>query len=168
MKEGKLDRYWTLINIILVAIIVVGSIFAWVKYRPSRGVEISVLAGQEIEGSIYIDGAVTIPGCFPFAASDSIGALIQAAGSTTDSADLNGLKLYIPTGGAVEPQKIDINRAEAWLLETLPGIGETLAQRIVSHRQQNGPFLNIRDLLKVTGIGASTYEEIKDKITVND
>jgi len=71
-------------------------------------------------------------------------------------------------GEAQEPQKIDINRAEVWLLKALPGIGETLAQRIVDYRHQNGPFHNIRQLLQVAGIGTTTYEQIKHLITVAD
>ena len=55
-----------------------------------------------------------------------------------------------------------------WLLKALPGIGETLAQRIVEYRQRNGLFYNTRDLLKVAGIGTTTYEQIKDMITVAD
>ena len=81
--------------------------------------------------------------------------------------DFDGLKLYIPdTGEGPGPQKIDINRAEVWLLKALPGIGETLAQRIVDYRRQNGPFQNTRELTGVSGIGDSTYEQIEHLITV--
>jgi competence protein ComEA len=55
-----------------------------------------------------------------------------------------------------------------WLLQALPEIGETLAQRIVDYRQQNGPFRNTSELMKVAGIGAATYQQIKDLITVKD
>ncbi len=71
-------------------------------------------------------------------------------------------------GEEQSPQKIDINRAEPWLLEALPGIGETLAQRIVDYRDDNGSFKRIEDLLKVSGIGEGTFENIKDFITVSD
>jgi comEA protein len=67
-----------------------------------------------------------------------------------------------------QPQKVDINRAEAWLLEALPGIGETLAQRIIDYRQQNGAFRSISEITEVEGIGQSLYEQIKDLITVGD
>jgi competence protein ComEA len=118
---------------------------------------------------MYIGGAVYAPGWYPLQPGDSIEALIRAAGGNTNSANLSGLELYIPLAGGKEgPQKIDINRAEAWLLEALPGIGETLAQRIIDYRQQNGPFNNTADLLKVPGIGTTTYDRIKDLITVGD
>ena len=86
---------------------------------------------------IYIGGAVTNPGFYPLTAGDSLEALIQAAGGTTSTANLNELKLNIPkVGEEQEPQKVDINRAEVWLLKSLPEIGETLAQRIVDYRQR--------------------------------
>jgi comEA protein len=68
----------------------------------------------------------------------------------------------------LNPQKIDINRAEAWLLEALPGIGPSKAQAIIAYRQQHGGFSNIVEIVNVEGIGQDTYEDIKDFITVGD
>ena len=168
MVTSRLSKSWTLITILLIIIIVAGGIVAWSKYSPSQPVEISIPQGQEWQGRIYIGGAVNNPGSYPLTGGDSVEALIQAAGGTASSANLSGLKLYIPRVGEQEPQKVDINRAEVWLLKTLPGIGETLAQRIVDYRQQNGPFNNIKELMKVAGIGTTTYEQIKHLITVAD
>ena len=76
---------------------------------------------------------------------------------------------YIPQMVEPEPpQRVNINRAEAWLLEALPGIGEVRAQAIINYRRQNGLFHNINELTKVEGIGATTYEQIKHLITVTD
>ena len=169
MTTSKLNKYWTLITILLVAIIAISSIVAWSRYSPSQPIEISIPQGQELQGKIYIGGAVSNPGFYPLKAGDSIEALIQAAGGTTDSADFNQLKLYIPqTGEGEQPQKINLNRAEVWLLKALPGIGETRAQDIIDYRQQNGPFRNISEIIKVKGIGTATYEKIKHLITVAD
>lgn len=125
-------------------------------------------SGQPVEGEIYIGGAVGSPGAYPLRAGDSIEALVQAAGGTTSSANLSGLKLYIPREGEQEPQKVDINRAEVWLLEALPGIGETRARAIIAYRERNGPFRNINELTRVEGIGVATCEQIKHLITVAD
>ncbi len=169
MTADKFNRYWVLIIVFLTVIIVIGGIVVWLKYRPNQPLEISLPQKQELVGMIYIDGAVNNPGGYPFTAEDSMDALIQAAGGNTTSADLSRLKLYIPQSGeAQENQKIDINRAEVWLLQALPGIGDTLAQRIVDYRQQNGPFHNTGELLKVAGIGTTIYEQIEDLITVAD
>ena len=167
MTVSRLNRFWTLVTILLIAIIVIGGIIVWVRYTPCQPIEISIPQAEELQGRIYIGGNVTNPGFYPFTTSDSIEALIQVAGGTTSSANLSGLRLYIP-GVEEEPalQKIDINRAEVWLLESLPGIGETLAQRIVNYRQHNGPFLNTNELLKVAGIGTAKYEQIENLITV--
>ncbi len=163
----KVNKHWTLITIFLIAIIIIGGAVIWVRYNPSQTVEILMPSHQETKGEIYIGGAITNPGFYPLDPNDSIEALIQAAGGTTPSADLSRIELHIPEVGDEEPpQKIDINRAEAWLLEALPGIGETLAQRIIDYRQQNGPFTNTNELTKVEGIGINKYEQIKHLITV--
>ncbi len=169
MTTSKFNKHWTLITILLVAIIAISSIVAWSRYSPSQPIEISIPPAQELPGRIYIGGAVSNPGFYPLKAGDTIEALIQVAGGTTDSADLGWLKLYISqTGEEEQPQKINLNRAEAWLLEALPGIGETRAQAIIDYRQQNGPFSNIKELTKVEGIGTATYEKIKHLIAVAD
>ena len=169
MTTIKLNQYWTLTIILLVAIITIGSIVIWSRYSRSQPIEISISPAQELQGEIYIGGAVNNPGFYSLKAKDSIDALIQAAGGTTSRADLSQLRIYIPQlGEKGQPQKIDINRAEKWLLETLPGIGGTKAQAIIDYRQQNEPFRNTNELIKVKGVGITTYEQIKELITVAD
>ena len=166
---ATLNKYWALSIILLVAIIIIGGIMAWSRYSPSQPIEISIALGQEWEGSIYVDGAVSNPGFYPINIGDSLQDIIQAAGGTTSKADLSGLKLYLPrVGEEIQPQKINLNRAEPWLLEALPGIGEVRAQAIIDYHQQNGLFRNVSELTKVEGIGITTYEQIKHLITVAD
>ena len=62
--------------------------------------------------------------------------------------------------------KVNINTASKEKLETLPGIGETTAQKIIDYREANGKFKTIEDIKNVSGIGESKYESLKDKITV--
>ena len=64
--------------------------------------------------------------------------------------------------------KININTASALILDTLPGIGPVLAERIISYREEHGPFSSIEDLGNVEGIGSKTLLEIFDLITVED
>ena len=149
MTTSKFSRFWTLITFILVAVIVISGIVAWSRYSPSRPIEIAMQTSQELEGGIYISGAVNNPGFYSLTIGDGIDDIIQAAGGTTDNADLSQLKLYIPQMGEEEqPQKININRAEIWLLKALPGIGDVRAEAIVNYRDQNGPFHNIKMLRK--------------------
>lgn len=62
---------------------------------------------------------------------------------------------------------VNINTATAEELDTLPGIGPTTAQKIIDYRTTNGPFATIEDIMNVSGIGISTFEDMKDLITVN-
>jgi competence protein ComEA len=169
MTASKFNKYGTLITILLIAIIAISSIVAWSRYSRSQPIEISIPSAQELPGRIYIGGAVSNPGFYALKAGDTIEALIQAAGGTTDSADLSWLKLYISqTEDEEQPQKINLNRAEVWLLKALPGVGETRAQAIIDYREQNELFNNINEITKVKGIGTATYEKIKHLITVAD
>lgn len=59
---------------------------------------------------------------------------------------------------------IDINSADSDLLTALPGIGPTLAKRIIDYRTVNGPFERPEELLNVEGIGPGTLESILDCI----
>lgn len=75
------------------------------------------------------------------------------------------------TGPAVptpERQRININTASVKLLDTLPDIGPVKAQAIVDYRDQYGPFLRIDELMKVPGIGPTTYQAVRDLVTVGD
>ncbi len=63
-------------------------------------------------------------------------------------------------------QLININTASAKLLETLPGIGPVLAQRIVAYRTEHGPFTHAEDISKVEGIGPEKLLDVLDYITV--
>lgn len=63
--------------------------------------------------------------------------------------------------------KVNINTATAGeLSENLDGIGNSIAQRIVEYREQNGNFSSIEDIKNVSGIGDSKYEKIKNSICV--
>jgi competence protein ComEA len=61
---------------------------------------------------------------------------------------------------------ININTATAEELDTLPGIGPTTAQKIIDYRNTNGPFATIESIMNVSGIGISTFDGMKDMITV--
>ena len=72
--------------------------------------------------------------------------------------------LAVPESAASEPEQtelIDLNTATASELTALPGIGEVLAARIVEHRNANGPFVRLDQLMAIQGIGPITYERIR-------
>lgn len=65
-----------------------------------------------------------------------------------------------------EKGMVNINKASQTELETLPGIGPSIALKIINYRNENGKFSNIEDLKKVSGIGENKYENIKALISV--
>jgi len=167
---SRADRVYLFITVFLLVAAIAGGIMLATQHSRNEPVEI-VLSQKESpqqSGEIYIVGAVANPGIYPWQEGDTLQTLLSDAGVESD-ADLTHIEIYVPQAGETASlQKIDINRAEPWLLEALPGIGEVLAQRIVDYRSINGPFQRIEDLLKVSGIGEATLENMRDFITVSD
>ncbi|MDH4067957.1 MAG: helix-hairpin-helix domain-containing protein [Dehalococcoidia bacterium] len=167
---SRADRVYLFITIFLLIAAIAGGIMLGMQRSRNQPVEIvlSQTEPPEQAGELYVDGAVANPGIYPWQDDDTLQTLLSDVGVEAE-ADLSRIEIYIPREGEEQsPQKIDINRAEPWLLEALPGIGETLAQRIIDYRGTNGPFKRIEDLLKVSGIGLATFENMKDLITVSD
>jgi competence protein ComEA len=166
---SRADKFYLFVTVFLLIAAISGGIMLAVQHSRSQPVEIvlSQTEPPELSGEICIGGAVANPGIYSLKESDTLQTLFSDAGIAPD-ADLSHIELYVPREGEEQSlQKIDINRAETWLLEALPGIGEVLAQRIVDYRNDNGPFRRIEDLLKVSGIGEATFEQIKDFITAS-
>lgn len=69
-----------------------------------------------------------------------------------------------PERPASAPERIHINTATAADFESLPGIGPTLAARIIAYRDANGPFASVEDLMNVNGIGPKLMERIREKV----
>ena len=162
-------RFWIIAIILLVAVIVVSASIAWTKYRPSLPIEITLPPPQTVTGNIYVNGAVTNPGIYTFSGDDTVSSLLQAAGGVTTDGNSGNLELDIAEANITPaPQKININTAEEWLLDALPGIGTTKAQAIIDYRTKNGFFRNIDELTKVKGISASVLEKIRPLITIGE
>ncbi len=167
---SRADRIYLLVSVFLAIAAIAGGITLAVQHSRSQPAEIALCQVEppERSGQLYIVGAVANPGIYPLRNGDTIWRLLLDAGVESD-ADLSQIKIHIPRKGeADQAQRIDINRAESWLLEALVGIGEVRAQAIVGYRSEHGPFRTIEDLLEVSGIGPATFERIKDYITVSD
>lgn len=95
-----------------------------------------------------------IPGSEPVDGSGSGTTVLELPTSATPTA--------IPSTNL---ELININTASVDELDSLPGIGPTTAQKIIDYRDANGPFSAIEDIMNVSGIGPSTFDEIKTLIT---
>jgi competence protein ComEA len=140
---------------------------------------------------VHVAGRVRRPGVYELAQGERVIDAIQAAGGPRRGADLDALNLaallvdgqqvMVPgrspggdagsgssaSGGSMGAEAlINLNSATAEQLETLPGIGEVLASAIVEHRERNGPFASVDDLLEVSGIGEVRLADIRDLVTV--
>lgn len=81
---------------------------------------------------------------------------------------ITAIFLMLVTGALALAANLNINQASAKDLQNLPGIGKVKAQAIVDYRNEQGAFQNVRDLLKVPGIGAATLEKIEPQISLQD
>jgi competence protein ComEA len=167
---SRVHRVYLFITVFLLVAAITGGIMLGLQRRGNQPMEIvlSQTESPQQAGEMYIGGAVANPGIYPWQADDTLQTVLLEAG-IEPNADLSHIEIYVPQAGeTASVQKIDINRAEPWLLEALPGIGEVLAQRIVDYRSQDGRFRTVEDLLKVSGIGPATLEQIRDLVTVSD
>jgi competence protein ComEA len=135
-------------------------------------------------------GAVAKPGVYTVPGSARVNDLITAAGGLAPEADpdqvelaaplSDGERVYVPRAGEAPPPSqsgsssgtsshrgpVDLNRASEADLESLPGIGPALAQAIIDHRSQHGPFRSVDDLADVRGIGPAKMDQLRPLVKV--
>lgn len=166
-----------------------------VRAQPVVGTAPAVVASPADDGAValtvHVVGEVLAPGVVGLPAGARVQDAIAAAGGPTVDARLEALNLArplqdgeqlavpgpVPAGdppatgadgssGVLDDGRVDLNRASAAELETLPGIGPVLAQRIVSHREDHGPFSAPGDLRAVAGIGERTFQSLAELVVV--
>lgn len=139
---------------------------------------------------VDVAGWVRSPGVYEFAPDARVIDAIEAAGGARPGAVLQALNLaaplvdgtqvYVSREGETPPVPppgsgsgpgttgalVNVNTATASELDSLPGIGEVLAQAIIDHRTENGPFTSVDELVDVSGIGDATLEDIRELVTV--
>jgi len=174
--------YVVLLAALLIAAIATGTALL-VRHGTSPGLELVLSTSTPTpDARAYVSGAVGVPGVYLVQPGDRLGDLVERAGGALDDADLSSVNLaqrvqdqdhfHIPRVGeslpAPTPGKtlLNVNTASMQELMTLPGIGEVKAKAIVACREGQGPFQTIDELMNVDGIGPSTYEGLRDLITV--
>lgn len=156
--------------------------------------ESSLTQSKEIkDNTVYINGEVKNPGVYRLKDGSIMDNLIKAAGGLTENADMDRLKLdlnlaqklrdgdhiYInsKSDASIAPLntsissgqnggKININRASAEELKTVPGIGDVTAKNIIDYREKHGGFSSIEEIKNIDRIGDKTFEKLKDKLDV--
>ena len=190
-----LDRYRGVLLFVLVVLVLLALVlFQLLRPEPSpvllstaTPLPSPVATATPCPLRVYVSGAVQQPDVYRLLPDSIVKDAILAAGGAADDADLDRINLalavsdgqhvYVPHQGEqnlpVQPpsdqrssgSQVNLNTANLQELESLPGIGPTIAQRIVDHRQLHGPFEQIEDIMEVSGIGPATFAEIQDLIT---
>ncbi|MCX8094782.1 MAG: helix-hairpin-helix domain-containing protein [Caldisericia bacterium] len=182
-------REWIIITIVA---FVLGIIIGFYSSKLSSK---ETLTLNETKEKIYVQivGEIKYPGVYEMENGDRVFQLVEKAGGLSENADINSINLSKKlidgekitvfakkslteddsktTQSGISSTKpksnlININTASKEELESLPGIGPTLAQRIIDYRETNGYFQTIEDIKKVSGIGDKKFEAIKNLITV--
>lgn len=149
--------------------------------------------GQVIAADVYelppesiVDAAITAAGGFTDEANTAVVNLAQPL--------QDGMQIYVPANdeavtqpvvvinnsednnvaqpgntavGSPSSGLINLNSATLEELDTLPGVGPSTAQSIINHRDENGPFATIENVMDVSGIGEAKFAQMKDLITVD-
>lgn len=140
--------------------------------------------------AVYVGGAVRSPGLYTLDFGSHVADALDAAGGPVDAeisavpmADRlkEGQEIFVPsatannsvpegseTAAGATPGstgRINVNTAGASELQSLPGIGPALSQRIIDYRTRNGPYSTLDDLAGVRGISSRMVEELRDLAT---
>lgn len=188
-----MKSYWIAAFGVVCGLLAAGAL--WLLCSPPRGAPVSLVPPPAPSPLVVqVSGAVAEPGVYQLPPGSRVNDLIQAAGGTLPSANTLAMNLAAaledgqavrvptiapsptralftatpqPTQTATSPF-INLNTADQAALESLPGIGPVLAQRIIAYRQKHGDFAAIEDVKKVYGVSAQTFKMIEDYISVGE
>lgn len=177
---------------ILIAAVLFGAVYIERQsaFQPAAAPTAAPAAASESQAAapvvVYISGYVVRPGVYRLEGEPRAIDGVNAAGGFATGADptkinlaqklTDGMQINVPgamtpaaggtAGGAAANAKVSINNADKKQLESLPGIGPALAERILEHRKTQGSFMTLEDLKKVPGIGDAKYNALKEKIAL--
>jgi competence protein ComEA len=167
-----------------VAVAVLAGVLAWrARPRVEPVAAPTALAASSTASSGYllvaVSGKVRRPGLVRLPVGSRVADAIDAAGGVLPGTDLSQVNLakkvsdgeLIAIGlpavsGPSAGGPVNLNTATLDQLQTLPGVGPVLAQRIIDYREQHGGFATVADLQKVSGVGDARYNDLKNRVTV--
>lgn len=171
-----------------IVLILLGFMQILVKNEDESGLVLEKAAESKQEIVVDLEGALMNPGVYHLSSNSRMVDALAAAGGLSESADRvwvekninlakkisDGLKIYIPREGEevasevviadtseVSSGMINMNSASSSELESLPGVGQVTAQKIIDGR----PYSAIEDILTKKIVGNATYEKIKTSIS---
>lgn len=156
--------------------------------------EVNIITEEKVKIIVHVTGEVVNKGVVKVDEGSRVIDAIEVAGGATTEADLSkinlaylledGMKIYVPSindeeetefvtssSGVSENNekdvlKVNINTATSEELQRLPGVGESIANRILTYRKENGKFSAIEDLKNVSGIGDAKFNNISQYIYI--
>jgi competence protein ComEA len=155
----------------------------WLWRPPTAPVIVTVptlAPSPTVQIMVHVVGEVREPGLYQFPMGARVVDAVDRAGGLTAAADANALnmaarladgqRIAIPAQGLAAPSvsagRLNLNRASRAELEGLPGIGAITAQRIVEHRDRNGPFQTLDQLRDLRILTAAITDRIRDLVVV--
>ena len=181
-----LDRIKTLAQsvnkVTIVSVVAAIALLVWLLWPRVEPEDISFVESgsaevRQSEISIHVVGEVVSPGLYQLPIGSRVSDLVEMAGGVSENASMSSVNLarilvdgeQVIVKSSVEFQqeldsKISINDASADQLDEIPGVGPSIASRIIDHREENGPFSSLQQLTDVSGIGPKMFENIKDLI----
>lgn len=188
----KFPRQQQYVLILFLAVFLLGSgVLYWRQQQLNQPLVLEGLTPMNGESEapepqtimVHVAGAVVKQGVINLPLGSRVIDAIEAAGGGLEGSNIHALNLaallrdedYIQVPFQEEGEvgeingeisgKINLNRASKVELETLPGIGPSLADRIIKHREGEGPFRRVEELKNVSGIGEKRFLELKDLVT---
>lgn len=132
---------------------------------------------ESSEISVHLVGEILNPGLYKLPLGSRVSDVVDLAGGISEKASMESINLarilvdgeQIIVKSSIQHQdelnsKISINDAGADQLDQLPGVGPSIAGKIVDYRDKNGPFRSLEQLTEVSGIGTKMLENIRDLI----
>lgn len=177
--------------LIVVILSIISVVIQSIDRKNSMQVNLNEIRGKDGKIAVYITGAVKNPGVYYLEENSRLSQLLDICGGVKENADIEQInlakklidsdKITIPVKQEksdlddtnqevneeeVANKKININTANKEVLMKLNGIGESTAERIIEYRKIQR-FLEVEDIMNVSGIGKTKYDKIKDYIVVD-
>lgn len=174
---------------IIIVVIIIASVVSIIMENRKDSIELSI-NGETLKSfdgmiAVYITGEVANPGVYYIEEGKRLIDIIDECGGFTDEADITEInlaeklndsdKIYVPKKVEAEFSENDVEEADNSLINIntasksdlikLEGIGDTLADNIISYRKNN-KFKSIEDILNVDGIGQAKFDKIKEYICI--